>query len=301
MKDSNFVWVNGQILKYQKAKIPLLTHSLHYGSGVFEGVRFYKTKNGIAVFRLAEHIRRLLSGVKAVGAESPYSKSQIIDAVINLIKSNKLNNGYVRLLFYYGEGAMQVIPHDIGVNLAIAVWPLKSYLDSDIVKVMISKYKRISNSATKVDAKLSGNYINSLLAGLEAREKGFHEALLLDSNGNIAEGSAENIFFIRENKLFTPKLGSILPGITRDSLIKIANDIGYNVNEVDIKPNKLKNFSECFLCGTATEIVGISQIEGYAKYGNRIGKVTQKLKSEFLDIVHGNNKKYNKWLTYINN
>lgn len=295
---SNFVWVNGKIINGENANVPLLAHSLHYGSGVFEGVRFYKTCRGISIFRLGDHLSRFFDGIKAVGAGINYSKQEMSNAAIELIKSNNLREGYIRLLFYYGEGAMQVVPKDASLNFAIAAWPLKSYLDADIVKASISRYRRISGDATKVDAKLSGNYINSLLAGLEARKKGFHEALLLDSKGCIAEGPAENIFFARDNLLFTPKPGSILPGITRDSLIRIAGDMEYKVKEADIRPNELKNFTEAFFCGTATEIAPISRIDDIL-FGGKIGKVTQKLKLKFLDVAHGRSVKYRDWLTYV--
>jgi len=295
---TGLIWMNRNIVSLKDAGIHPLTHSLHYGSSVFEGIKFYDTKKGSAVFRLKDHIERLFKAASVMGMEPPYTKSETISAIQKLIRAAKLKSGYIRPLLYYGVGAMQVIPKKPPVNMLIAVWPLDSYLDAKIVKVTISNYAKINPNATEVGVKLSGNYVNSILAGLEARKKGFHEALLLDTNGFIAEGSAENIFFVSGSEIITPKQGSILPGITRDSLIKIARDIDYDAKETDIKVGELKNFSESFFCGTATEIVPISQIDNI-KYGKNAGSVTTKLKSEFMKIVNGENKKYEKWLTYI--
>ena len=290
--------MNGELLGLDEAKVPLLTHSLHYGSAVFEGIRFYRAEKGTALFRLDEHIDRLLKGASIAGMSIPYSKSELAGAIKELVVANGLKEGYVRPLAYYGQGAMQVIPHRLETNVAIAAWPLKSYLSAGLARISISRYRRISRSSTDMSVKLSGNYVNSLLAGLEARKKGFHEALLLDERGHVAEGSAENIFFAKEGELFTPKTGNILPGITRDSIIRISTNISIKVNEADITPEELGDFEESFLCGTATEINPVIQIDGI-KFGSSIGRLTKKLMQEFSNAVHGKNKKYSKWLAYI--
>lgn len=295
---SGFAWMNGRFIGLNEANVPLLTHSLHYGSAVFEGIRFYSAEKGTALLRLDEHLQRLLKGASIAGINVPYSKSQLAGAIKRLIRMNCLKEGYIRLLAYYGQGAMQVIPHRLESNVAAAAWPLKSYLDAELARISISKYRRISRSSTEMSVKLSGNYTNSLLAGLEARKKGFHEALLLDENGNVAEGSAENIFFARGGELFTPKPENILPGITRDSIIRISRDIGIRVNEADIKPHEFGTFEESFFCGTAAEISPVVQIDDI-KFGNSAGRLTKRLKQEFTGAVRGKNKKYSKWLDYI--
>ncbi|MBI2108436.1 branched-chain amino acid transaminase [Candidatus Woesearchaeota archaeon] len=301
MRKTRLTWINGKITESGDAKISILSHSLHYGSGIFEGIRFYAAERGPAIFRLREHIDRLFRGAEKIGMAPEYSKQDAIAAIKKLVMSSGLGSGYIRPIFFYGEGPMQVIPKNVPSSLAISVWPLDSYLKSGSVRVAVSGYTRPDCNATDTNVKLSGNYSSSVLAGLEAVRNGFHEALMLDSRGFIAEGTAQNIFFAggeNENIICTPKPGSILPGITRDSVITIAKDLKFKVLEQGLRIRGIGKFSESFFSGTATGIAPISRIGDVTFRGSR-GHITKKLKSEFIDAVHGRIGKYGRWLTYV--
>ncbi len=213
--------MDGSLIPWKDAKIHILTHSLHYGSAVFEGIRFYKTEKGPAVFRLKDHISRLFKSAKTMYIKIPYKEEEICKAVLNLIKENSLDSGYIRPIVYYGYGKMGLGVKEAKVNVSIAVWPWGSYLGEDPIKIKISNFMRIHPKSSVTHAKISGHYVNSILAGEEARTEGFNEALLLDYKGNIAEGPGENLFIVKDNELQTPLKENILPGITRDSIIKI--------------------------------------------------------------------------------
>lgn len=293
----SFVWFDGRFVASQKAGIPLLTHSLHYGSAVFEGIRCYRTKRGTAVFRLDDHIRRLFFSARTVGMKIPFSERAVADAVLLLINKNGLAEGYIRPIVFYGE-KMGLSPIGAPLHIAIACWPWGKYLSKEAVSVKISRFARINPKSSVMEAKISGHYANSILATLEAQRAGYDEALLLDFQGNIAEGPGENIFFVRGNKLVTPPRGSILPGITRDSVIRVAKDLGITTQEKHIKIKDFRLYHEAFFTGTAAEINAIANIGAVTFNKGKEGPVTRAIKTAYLGAVKGELKKYKHWLAY---
>lgn len=300
MEQTEKIWFNGKFVNWNDAKIHVLTHSLHYGLGVFEGIRFYDTDYGAAVFRLKEHIERLFKSADRAMMKIPYSQKEIIEAIKETVRINKINQGYIRPIIFYGYGKMGLIPEWANIEIAIAVWPWGSYLGEESIKVKTSSFVRIHPKTTYTDAKITGHYVNSILASLEARRGGFQEALLLDYQGNVAEGPGENIFIVKNHKIVTPPLGNILPGITRISIIELARDEGYQVEERILNLPEIKSSDETFFTGTAAEITSIKQIDETIIGNGKIGIITSELKEKFLDIVHGRDKKYEKWLSYVN-
>lgn len=291
--------MDGSLIPWKDAKIHILTHSLHYGSAVFEGIRFYKTEKGPAVFRLKDHISRLFKSAKTMYIKIPYKEEEICKAVLNLIKENSLDSGYIRPIVYYGYGKMGLGVKEAKVNVSIAVWPWGSYLGEDPIKIKISNFMRIHPKSSVTHAKISGHYVNSILAGEEARTEGFNEALLLDYKGNIAEGPGENLFIVKDNELQTPLKENILPGITRDSIIKIASDLGIKVVEKIISQKDVYNADEAFFTGTAAEITPISYIDG-KKLKTEFGPITKKLKKAYQEVVTDKSPKYQRWLSHVN-
>ena len=293
---TTFVWMDGSFVNGKKAVVPLLTHSLHYGSAVFEGIRFYETKRGPAVFRLDEHLKRLFYSAEVMGMKIPYSRRELRDAVLGLIAKNKLKSGYIRPLVFFGS-KMGLDPTGVDVHVAIACWPWGKYLAKEVIQVKISKYIRIHPESSVMGAKISGHYCNSILATLEAKKERCDEALLLDYKGNVAEGPGENIFFVKNKKIYTPSDSVILPGITRSTIMTLARDLGYDVIEKDIKPKDLKKFDEAFFTGTAAEITAIGQIDT-VKIGNgKEGPITKQLRELYHRVVRGEVKRYATYLT----
>lgn len=292
------IWFNGKLVPFNKAKIHILTHTLHYGAGAFEGLRFYDTKKGIAIFQLERHIDRLLYSAKCIHMKVPYTKVQLIKATIQLLKANKIKSGYIRPIAIYGHGPLRVNPINIPIDVAIACWPWGSYLGADAVRLKVSKYVRIHPASSYTDAKITGHYVNAMLAVKEAVDAGYTEAIMLDYKGNIAEGSAENLFIIKNKVIYTPPLGTILAGITRESVIKLARNLKYKVVEKSLKVKDASNADECFLTGTAAEISPVGQIDK-KKLKTQFGPITKHLRAEFMKIVSGENKKYFKWLTFV--
>ncbi len=299
MEETNFIWMDGKFVDWKDAKIHVLTHTLHYGLGVFEGIRFYKTDKGAAVFRLKDHTKRLFAGAKTSFMKAPFSEEEINRAILETVKRNNIESGYIRPIFYYGYGKMGLDPHGAPVNASIAVWPWGSYLGEDAVTVMTSSFMRLHPKTTHADAKICGHYVNSIFASCEAKEKGFQEALLLDYAGRIGEGPGENIFCVKGKTVSTPKLGTVLPGITRNSVLTIARDKGYTAAEKDISLEELKSADEVFFTGTAAEVTAVKQIDNSPIGNGGVGKITADLRDTFLDIVHGKNKKYEAWLSYV--
>lgn len=288
--------MDGELVPWKEAKIHVLTHTLHYGAGVFEGIRFYPTDKGPAVFRLKEHIDRLYSSAETIKMQIPLSKEEFASAVKETVGQNEIDSGYIRPICFFGYGKMGLNPTGAPVNCAIAVWPWGKYLGEDAVKVRTSRYIRIHPESTKADAKICGHYVNSIFASVEVKDAGFDEALLLDYRGLVAEGPGENIFCVKEGKLYTPKLSTILPGITRSSVIQMAKNEGIDVIEKDLSLEDLKCADELFFTGTAAEITAIEQLDDKT-IGT--GPVTSMLKDMFMDIVHGKNQKYEDWLCYV--
>jgi len=303
MKKTKFIWLNGKLVSWDDAKIHILTHTLHYGSGAFEGMRFYDSDNGSAIFRLKKHVERLIRSFSIFHSNLPWTQEEIEKAIYDTVKANlpECKAGYIRPIVFHGYGIMGLkIRKESPVSMAIAVWPWGAYLGERPIKVKITNIRRLSPKAFKADAKICGHYVNSILATTEACNAGFDEALMLDDKGNIAEGSGENIFAVKNSKLITPPLrGQILPGITRVSIIEVAKDLGYVVEERDVNVDELKDADEAFFTGTAAEVHPIGQIDDKLIGDGKIGKITSKLKQTFSEIVAGKNEKYRDWLTYV--
>ena len=298
MQTTKKIWMNGKFIPWDQAKVHILTHSLHYGSGVFEGIRAYDTKKGTTVFQLDAHINRLYYSAKAVHMEVPWTKKELKKAIIDTIKVNKIKSCYIRPIFYYGYGELRVGPGGCPTEGAIAVWPWGSYLGEEAIRVKVSDFIRIHPRSSVTDAKICGHYINSMLAGLQATKNGYSEALLLDYDGNVAEGPGENFFMVKDGKIVTPLLGAILDGITRGSVIALAKDLGFKVEERTITLEEIYASQECFFTGTAAEVTPIGSINDKI-ISKKIGPITKKIKDEFAKITKGENEKYHKWLTII--
>ncbi len=299
MESTEFIWMDGKFVKWKDAKIHVLTHTLHYGLGVFEGIRFYKTDKGPAVFRLKDHTERLFNGAKKAMMKVPFTKEEINKVIIETVRKNNIRSGYIRPIFFYGYGKMGLDPHGAPVNVSIAVWPWGKYLGEGSVKVKTSSFTRIHPKSTHADCKFCGHYVNSILASCEVKEKGYNEALLLNAEGFVEEGPGENFYIVKNGKIITPPLGNILPGITRKSVVQIAKDQGIELEERNLKLDEVYEADEAFFTGTAAEVTGIELIDD-KKIGNAPGPITKKLRDLFMDIVHGKNEKYKDWLTYVN-
>ncbi|MBD3252229.1 branched-chain amino acid transaminase [Candidatus Pacearchaeota archaeon] len=298
MQQTKFIWMDGEFVEWENAKIHILTHSLHYGSGVFEGIRFYESEKGPAVFRLKEHVNRLFHSASVFDMKIKYSKGEIENIILELIRKNNLKSGYIRPLIYFGYGKMGLALKGAPVNIAIAVWPWGAYLGERPIKIKTSSFMRLHPESTIQSAKISGNYMNSILATEEVKKQGYDEALLLDCKGKIAEGPGENIFIVKNNKLITPSVGNILPGITRDSIIKIAFDSGINVEEKEISKEEMLVADEAFFTGTAAEITAIESVDDvFLK--KSFGPVTKKLRDIYLNVVQGKNSRYEDWLKVV--
>ena len=298
MRETKYIWFNGKLVPWAEAKIHVLTHSLHYGTGVFEGIRMYETARGPAIFHLKRHMERLIYSSECVGMKLPYTLKQLMRAAIQTVEANKLKSCYIRPIAYFGYGEVRVLPKNCPVQVAIAAWPWGAYLGDEPARITVVKTLRIHPKTTVVDAKISGSYVNSMMAAREATKGGFTEALQLDYKGNIAEGPGENFFIVKNKKITTPALGSILPGITRSSVITLARDLGYKVEEKTISPKDAASADECFFSGTAAEVTSIASI-GKNKMKYRNGPVTKHIRDEFLKITRGENNKYLKWLTFV--
>ncbi|MFP4539564.1 MAG: branched-chain amino acid transaminase [Candidatus Paceibacterota bacterium] len=299
MKELNKVWIDGEFVDWHSAQVHVLTHGLHYGSAVFEGIRAYKTENGSAVFRLPEHIERFFYSASCLGLKIPFSKAETKEAILELIKINKENECYIRPVAFFGYGKMGLNPEGASVKTAIINWPWGAYLGGeDPVSTVISDHIRPHPDSTVMDAKISGTYSNSILASLSAKEAGADEAILLDFEGFVAEGPGENIFMVKNHKLYTPTKGTILPGITRESVIEIAEDMGIDVEEKRIKPEEIKSADEVFFTGTAVEVCPVGQIDGVLINQGEVGEITKEIKRTYAQTVRGRENRYLKWLTF---
>jgi len=299
MDKTEYIWLNGELLRWEDAKVHVLTHTLHYGGGAFEGMRAYKTDRGTAIFRLDAHWRRLYYSASVLQMQIPYSREELTEATCRLLRENRLEHGYIRPLVYYGYGVMGLNPRNAPVEVMIACWPWGCYLPHEMVDLKVSRFARIHPGTLVADAKVCGHYVNSILAVLEIRGTHYHEALLLDTHGNIAEGPGENIFFVKSGRLFTPKLGTILAGITRATVIELARDVGLEVVERDIVLSEALAAEEAFYTGTAAEITPIRSIDDKLIGKGESGPVTKMLKAAYSDLTHGKNEKYSHYLTYI--
>ena len=304
MKETGKIWMNGKLVPFKNAKVHVLTHALHYSTSIFEGIRCYDTSEGSAIFRLPEHVDRLFNSAKMYSMKMPYSKKKISDGIINTVKASKLKQCYIRPLAYYGYGTMGLTPTNNKVDVSISCWEWKMGESKagkfSGAKCKISKWIRIDSKSQPMQAKSASNYSNAALARMEALNSGFDEAIMLNNKGHVAEGSAENIFVVKNGKIITPPLNAdILNGITRDSAIKLLKSKKIKVIEKNLRINDLLKADEIFMTGTAAEVKSVTKVDR-TKIGNgKIGDVTKELQESFMDTVMGKNKKFRSWLKFI--
>ena len=298
-----FIWQDGKLVPWRDATTHVLTHSLHYGLAVFEGVRAYNTAKGTAIFRLAEHTQRLLNSAKIYMMDIPYSKDELMEAQKEVVRANKLESCYLRPLAFYGSEKMGISTRGATVHVAIAAWPWGAYLGEEGlekgIRVKTSSYTRHHVNSTMPRAKLSGTYPNSILANLEVTKQGYDEALLFDNQGFVAEGAGENLFVIKDGKVFEPEIASALTGITRDSVITIARDLGYEVHAKRLTRDDIYLADEAFFTGTAAEVTPIRELDDRDIGEGHRGPITTQIQARFFDAVNGRAPEYEHWLTYV--
>jgi branched-chain amino acid aminotransferase len=298
-----FIWFNGKLVDWRDANIHVLTHSLHYGMAVFEGVRAYKTDKGTAIFRLDQHTKRWFNSAKIFQMEMPYSQEEMFNAQIEVVRANKLESCYLRPIAWIGSEKLGISAKGNKILVSIAAWEWGAYLGEDGlnkgIRVKTSSYSRHHVNVSLVRAKASGYYINSILANQEVTAHGYDEALLLDTDGYVSEGSGENVFIVRDGILYTPDLASCLAGITRDAIMQIAKDLQIEVREKRITRDEMYCADEAFFTGTAAEVTPIRELDDRTIGNGGRGPVTEKIQNVFFDIVKGKNDKYASWLTYV--
>ena len=298
-----FIWFNGELVPWRDAKVHVLTHTLHYGLGVFEGVRAYQTPKGPCIFRLGEHTMRLFNSAHILGLEIPYSADEVNAAQVETLRANALGEGYLRPMAFLGSEAMGLRAKGLTVNLTIAAWPWPNYMDEDArergISVRTSSYTRHHVNITMCKAKANGNYINSILALHEALDSGCDEALLLDNEGYVAEGSGENIFIVRDGLLHTPELTSCLDGITRDTVFHLAREADLPIVERRITRDEVYICDEAFFTGTAAEVLPIRELDGRRIGDGQRGPVTERLQSAYFDQVRGQRNAFPEWHTPV--
>jgi len=295
---TQYIFLDGKFVPWDKANIHVLNHSLHYGGAVFEGIRVYETEQGPAIFRLKEHTKRLLYSAKSLKMNLPYSEKELNEITLEVVRKNKLKHGYIRPIIFHGQ-KMGLNPVGAPLHIAIACWPWGKYLSEDPIKVRISSFVRIHPKSSVTDAKISGHYANSIMAVLEIDGTKYQEALLLDYQGYVAEGPGENFFMVKKGVLYTPSLGTILHGITRDTIFGLAKDLKIPVKEKKLRPRDVFGADEAFFTGTAAEVTPIASIDDHILNGGKEGPITTQLKKAYMDVVHGKNPKYKKYLSYV--
>jgi branched-chain amino acid aminotransferase len=303
MDKVDFIWKNGKMLNWDEANDHVLTHTLHYGTGVFEGIRAYETEKGAAIFRLEDHIKRLFESAKRIGMQIPYTEEEIIEATKKVVKDNNLKSGYIRPLAYYGYGKMGLDTVNAKVDVIIAAWPWGAYLGEEGklngISAKISEFSRHNSKEGMNLVKATGFYINSMMAKMDALNSGYKEAILLDDKKNVAECSGENIFLIKDNELITPKDTTCLKGITRDTIIKVAEDKGIKVTQKDISIDELKSAEGCFLTGTAAEVTSLVSVNEENIGEGKVHEIAKGLQQDYEDIIRGKVDKYIDWLTFV--
>jgi len=297
------IWLDGEMVPWREAKTHVLTHTLHYGMGVFEGVRAYRTDEGAAIFRLREHTDRLFNSAHILGMYIPYSREALDEAQRAAVRENGLDSAYIRPMCFYGSEGMGLRADNLNVHCMVAAWEWGAYLGEDNmtngIRIKVSSFTRHHVNITMCRAKANGNYMNSMMALQEALRDGYDEALLLDAEGYVMEGSGENIFIVREGVLCTPDLTSALDGITRKTVMTLANELGIDVVEKRITRDEVYIADEAFFTGTAAEVTPIRELDDRTIGVGHRGPVTERLQSLFFDIVGGKNEKYDRWLTPV--
>jgi branched-chain amino acid aminotransferase len=301
VQKSETIWFDGKQVPWDEANVHVLTHALHYGTAVFEGIRAYECADGSSeVFRLEEHMVRLVNSAKILGLDMPYSAEELSEATIETLKRNKLVGAYVRPLVFVGDGAMGVHPGDNPIKTIIACWPWGAYLGEDAlekgIRVKVSSFSRHHVNVMMTKSKSAGNYVNSVLAKTEAVADGYDEAIMLDTTGHVSEGSGENIFMVLNDVIYTPHTDGVLGGLTRDSIIALAGDLGYEVREEPITRDMIYTADEVFFSGTAAELTPISSVDRRTIGNGAAGPVAKLLQTEFFKIVKGENTDYEHWL-----
>ncbi len=297
------IWMDGEMIPWRDATTHVLTHTLHYGMGVFEGVRAYRTAGGTAIFRLREHTQRLFQSAHILGMDIPFDQQTLIDAQIEAIRQNHLETGYLRPMAFYGSEGMGIRADNLKVHVIVAAWEWGTYLGEDSlragIRVRVSSYTRHHVNVAMCRAKANGHYINSMMALQEAINTGYDEALMLDTNGFVMEGSGENLFIVRDNVIYTPDLTSALDGITRSTVIRIIADEGLELVEKRITRDEVYICDEAFFTGTAAEVTPIRELDNRKIGSGSRGPVTERIQSRFFDAVHGRIREYEDWLTYV--
>ena len=295
------IWLDGELVPWREAKVHVLTHTLHYGTGVFEGVRAYHAEQGTAIFRLEDHTDRLFRSAHILGMDIPYSKDELNAAQKQIVRDNNLDSAYLRPMCFYGPEGIGLRADNLKVHVMIAGWEWGAYLGAEAIekgiRIRTSSYTRHHVNITMCKAKANGNYMNSTMALQEALRDGYDEALLLDVDGFVAEGSGENVFIVRNGVIFTPDLTSALEGITRETIVELAEEFGYEVREKRITRDEVYVADEAFFTGTAAEVTPIRELDG-RKIGSGVrGPITEKLQSKYFDLVHGRVPEHMDWLT----
>lgn len=304
MQPTKYIWMDGELVDWDDATVHVLVHGLHYGTGAFEGIRAYEAGNGTAVFRLTEHMARLARSCKALGIPVDWTVDELVAASKELISLNGLTTGYIRPLVFYGTGSMGLNPAGASVHTVIATWEWGAYLGEEGlangITVKVSSWRRIGQDALMPNAKLTGGYVNSVLAKQEALRAGYDEALMLNSEGFVAEGSGENLFVVRDGVVRTPPVtAGVLDGITRESVMTLLRDDGYEVVETDIARTDLYYADELFFSGTAAEVTPVREVDDRPVGDGRPGPVTRRAQEMFMDTVTGQNERHIDWLEYV--
>jgi branched-chain amino acid aminotransferase len=303
--DVETIWMDGEYVDWEDAQIHVLTHGLHYGTGVFEGARCYDTENGPALFRWDDHVERFYESCKPYDMEIDHEPAEVTEATKTLIREQDLRSCYVRPIAFYGYDSLGVSPGDCPTRTAVACWPWGTYLGEDAlengIEVMVSSWRKHASSQIPTNAKTTGLYVNSMLAGEEARRNGYREAIVLNKEGNVAEGPGENIFMVNDGEIYTPGLSeSILDGITRDTLITLAEERGYEVHDnVSMARGELNTADELFFTGSAAEVTPIRQVDNVTIGNGSRGPVTEELQQAFFDLVERRTDEHDEWFTYV--
>jgi len=304
MEKSKYIWLDGEFVDWDSAQVSVMSHTLHYGTGVFEGIRARETKSGTAIFRLQDHIDRLFTSCEAYNLDIPYSKNEIFEAIIEIVRKNNLSSAYIRPLVFFGDGEMGLLPNNVPVRVAIAAWFWGAYLGDDAgnsgVNVCISEWQRISPKSFKPFAKGVGGYMNSTLAKIDAVKNGFDDAIMLSDQGTVAEGSGQNIFLIKDNSMYTPPIETgALGGITRKTVIEIAESNSIKNTEKDLSVDDLMSADEIFFTGTATEVVGVVSIDKNNIGDGNVGETTKKITEKYQQIVNGEDDNFKSYITLV--
>ncbi len=302
--ESKFIWKNGELVPFEQATLHFLTPALHYGAAVFEGIRSYNTPKGASIFRLREHVERLVNSARILGfRELPWSMDDLIKAHKDTVRANDFTDCYIRPLIYLDGGGWNLNVDNGKPALMIAVWEWANYLGEDAlakgIRANISSFTRHHPNISMTKAKIAGNYANSILAKTESERLGFQEAIMLDPQGYVAECTGENLFVVRDRKIVTPSTAPILEGITRQSIYTIAKDLGYEMSEMPVSRDQLYNADEVFVCGTAAEVIGLSEIDFRQIGDGKSGKVTREIQNVYHDAIRGKVAKYESWCDYI--